>query len=269
MQQANIDDRPQVFDLTQCSQIIEHFAVNGWVMVDALAAATVADLDGWVGEVAAWPARHGEWLHHFEMTETGPQLARTENFVPFHPSLRSLLCGGALADVATMLLGESAVLYKEKINFKLPGGAGFSPHQDAPAYPLIHRHVSAMIAVDDADVTNGCLEVVSGCHDRIWPSDERGCVHPEVVGQMHWMSVPVPAGMTLWFHSLTPHRSGPNCSPRPRRAIYPTYNAASEGDRRADYYAEKLRAFAAEDAKGTDRRTARVSLIDDFDGRPV
>jgi hypothetical protein len=26
------------------------------------------------------------------------------------------------------------VLFKEKINFKLPGGSGFTPHQDSPAY---------------------------------------------------------------------------------------------------------------------------------------
>ena len=44
---------------------------------------------------------------------------------------------------------------------------------------------------------------------------------------------------TLWFHSRTPHRSGPNRSSRPRRALYPTYNAAREGDRRAEYYAAK------------------------------
>jgi predicted HD phosphohydrolase len=57
--------------------------------------------------------------------------------------------------------------------------------------------------------------------------------------------VPVRAGDTLWFHSRTPHRSGPNRSPRPRRALYPTYNALSEGDRRADYYRRKAAELAA------------------------
>ena len=51
-----------------------------------------------------------------------------------------------------------------------------------------------------------------------------------------------------------------------RRALYPTYNAASEGDLRDDYYREKLATFAAE-AAGDDR--VRVSLIGDFQGRPV
>ena len=69
------------------------------------------------------------------------------------------------------------------------------------------------------------------------------------------------AGETLWFHSRTPHRSGPNLGPTPRRALYPTYNALSEGDLRAAYYEQK---------RGRARRRRRpVSLIGDFQGRPV
>ena len=70
--------------------------------------------------------------------------------------------------------------------------------------------------------------------------DDVGCVRADVVDQMDWAAVEVPAGQTLWFHSRTPHRSGPNTSPVARRALYPTYNARSEGDLREDYYREKL-----------------------------
>ena len=139
------------------------------------------------------------------------------------------MCTGTLLDVAGRLLGEPAVLYKEKINYKLPGGAGYSAHQDAPAYPMISAHVSAMIAIDDADETNGGLEVVSDHFDAVLPTDDRGCIEPAVAASLDWRPVAVPAGSTLWFHSRTPHRSAANRSSRPRRALYPTYNAASEG----------------------------------------
>jgi hypothetical protein len=95
--------------------------------------------------------------------------------------------------------------------------------------------------------------------------DERGCIAAEVVAELAWEQAPLAAGQTLWFHSRTPHRSGPNLSDRPRRALYPTYNALSEGDRRAEYYAAKRAAFAQSETG--DR--ARVSLIGDFEGRPV
>ena len=244
--------------------IVDHFRKHGWVLTDDLDAQEVVELQSWVDEVASTFGDPGQILHHREMTDFGPKLARSENFVPVHAGLRDLLTR-RLASTASRLLGETAVLYKEKINYKLVGGAGFSPHQDAPAYPFIDSHVSCMVAVDDATPENGCLEVVSGRHQGLLDTDERGCITASVVEEMDWQFAPIRAGQTLWFHSLTPHRSGANRSTRDRRALYPTYNALSEGDLRESYYAEKLERFAAAE------RGERVvlSLIGDFEGRPV
>jgi hypothetical protein len=237
---------------------VEHFTEHGWLLTRSH-----DDVDrvvAWVEEVAGWPDGDGEWLHHREVTDTGPQLCRTENFVPFHDGLRSLLTTGPMVATASALLGQPAVLYKEKINYKLPGGAGYAPHQDAPAYRFVDVHVSCMVAVDDSLVGNGCLEVVSGRHHELLPMDDTGCIRPDVAAALDWAPVEVRAGETLWFHSRTPHRSGPNLGPTPRRALYPTYNARAEGDLRAAYYEQKR-------AELGDR--AAVSLIGDFQGRPV
>jgi ectoine hydroxylase-related dioxygenase (phytanoyl-CoA dioxygenase family) len=124
-----------------------------------------------------------------------------------------------------------------------------------------------MVAVDDATVANGCLEVVDGHHHEVLPTGETGCIRADVVASLPWRPVEVPAGSTLWFHSRTPHRSGPNTSYRARRALYPTYNARSEGDLRDAYYREKLERFAA--AGGRADGKVQVSLIDDFQGERV
>jgi hypothetical protein len=260
-------EEPRVYGLGDVDRtpLVEHFRAHGWVAVDAVPPEAARALAGWVDEIAARPDGADGVLQHFEATDAGPVLARSENFVPVHAGLRALLCSGPLVDVAGALLGEPAVLYKEKINYKLAGGAGYSPHQDAPAYPMIDVHVSAMVAVDDADATNGGLEVVSDRYDSVLPVDERGCIAASVAAGLPWRPVPLRAGRTLWFHSRTPHRSSPNRSDGPRRALYPTYNAAREGDLRAAYYETKRAAFAA--TPEGDR--ARVSLIGDFEGRPV
>jgi hypothetical protein len=242
----------------------QHFATRGWAALDVLPRSTRALLAAWSDEVASLPEATGV-LQHRELTDEGPQRCRSEHFVEVHAGLRELLTSGPMLEVAGALLGEPAVLYKEKINHKLPGGAGYSAHQDAPAYPLIATHVSAMVAIDDADEGNGGLEVVSACFDRVLPLDGRGCVDRSIEAGLVWEPVGVPAGATLWFHSRTPHRSGPNRSARPRRALYPTYNAAREGDRRTEYYATKADAFAS----ATPGARALVSLIGDFEGRPV
>lgn len=246
---------------------VEHFERTGWLLTQTLDEAGVRDLQAWVDDVATWPDDGDGWMHHRELTDDGPKLCRSENLVPFHAGLRDLLTTGALVETASALLGEPAVLYKEKINYKLVGGAGYAPHQDAPAYPFIDAHVSCMVAVDDATVENGCLEVVEGMHHEVLPMDDAGCVRADIVEAAEWRAVEVPAGWTLWFHSRTPHRSGPNASPKPRRALYPTYNAASEGDLRADYYREKLARFSAGSGRADGK--VQVSLIDDFQGRRV
>ena len=244
-------------------EAVEHFRSTGWVLTEPFDPQVTAELRDWVDEVAAWPDEIGV-MHHRELTDHGPQLCRTENFLPFHAGLRDLLTRGELLDTASMLLGERAVLYKEKINYKLIGGAGFAPHQDAPAYRFVDTHVSCLVAIDDVTVDNGCLEVVSGMHQEVLPMNERGCIREDLAERFEWMPVPMWAGQTLWFHSRTPHRSGPNTSMMSRRAMYPTYNALREGDLRDAYYEQKLAEFA-QDADGM----GRISLIGDFEGRVI
>lgn len=244
---------------------IAFYNEHGWVLTDLLNHDDVEALRTWTDEIASWADADGEWLHYREMTDHGPKLCRTENFVPFHEGMRNLLTTGRLVDVASSLLGEPAVLYKEKINYKLSGGAGFAPHQDAPAYPFISTHISCMVAIDDANAANGCLEAVSGMHHDLIETDGVGCIPAEVASTFDWKTIPVRAGHVLWFHSRTPHRSGPNNSSTDRRAIYPTYNASSEGSLREAYYAEKLATMA----ERTVGNNVQVSLIGDFQGRPV
>jgi hypothetical protein len=242
----------------------EHYRDHGWLLVTGVLELSVDQLQREVDAISAWD-ESGEWMHHYEMTDYGRKLARTENFTPYSSPMHQLLRGGVVGQIAGELLGEDALLYKEKINYKLVGGAGFSPHQDKPAYPLVDNVLSVMIAVDDATIENGCLYVVSDWHHELLAQDERGCLSEEIIATLDWQPMPLAAGDTLFFHALTPHCSGPNTSSRDRRALYPTYNGASEGDLREDYYLSKLEAFELPDTG--DR--VRLSLIGDFEGRPA
>lgn len=243
---------------------LDAFARDGYVAVPGfLSAEGVNRLRRWVCDVERWPDdRHAGWLQHDEQTAAGVRRARTENFSPFHDGLRSLLRTGAVPALAAQLLGEPAVLYKEKINYKHPGGAGFTAHQDAPAYPHVSVSVSCLLAVDDSTYENGCLEFAGGKHHGLLPTDGDGCIRPDVAETLTWQPYPVPAGSLVWFHSHTPHRSGPNTSTAPRRALYLTYNPASLGDLHEAYYHDK-RAALSTAAAG---KTQRVSLIGHFRG---
>ncbi len=244
---------------------VNSFHTRGWLVISPFAPDEIHELALMVDEVQSWDDL-GSWIHHREMTDHGPRLCRTENFVPFHAGLRALLTEGVLPGAAAELLGEDVFLYKEKINYKLAGGAGFRPHQDAPAYPFIGRSISVMVAVDRSTVENGCLEVVDAMHAGIIPTDDGGCITSDWTDSHSWHPVPMEAGDVLFFDALTPHRSGPNLSGMDRRALFPTYNASAEGNLREAYYAEKARVFTDTEHRGDN---VRISLINDFEGRPV
>ena len=72
----------------------------------------------------------------------------------------------------------------------------------------------------------------------------------------------------MFFDSYAPHRSETNTSGHSRRTLYLTYNAASAGDLREQYYADKLAEFARV-GDNVDGERVRISVIDDFLGRPV
>ena len=85
---------------------------------------------------------------------------------------------------------------------------------------------------------------------------------------MEWVEVPTEPGDILLFGSYIPHKSGTNRSNQPRRIIYVTYNALSEGDWRERYYEDKRQAFS-EYRKGNSAEAGQISKIGHFQGRTV
>lgn len=206
-------------------------------------------------EVEAWPEEPGRSMKYFEAgAGTGSsgdarQLCRVENFLPYHAGLRALLLCDGLSQILAGLMAEPAVLFKEKINYKLPGGGGFEAHQDAPAFAAFGQryHVTLLLAIDAQTTENGCLEFSTPRPvNDLLSQRAGGAIASEVEAAMAWVPLELDAGDVVFFDSYLPHRSAPNRSNAPRRALYVTYNRASDGDHRADYYAAKRAAFPPE-----------------------
>ena len=58
-----------------------------------------------------------------------------------------------------------------------------------------------------------------------------------------WRALELSPGDVVFFDSYCPHGSGPNMTDGKRRVLYVTYNAASAGDHREQYYADKRASF--------------------------
>jgi len=222
--------------------LVAAFERDGYaVLPGAFDAAAIAAIRDWTTELAGWPERSGgPWVYH-ERSQRDPAqrlIARIEHFSRFHAGFREL--AAALAEATAALLGEPVVLFKEKINFKMPGGDGFKPHQDAQAGwgDYADYFVTAMVCIDPASVENGCLELVAG-HQHRGLYREWTPLSEEDMADMHFVPHPTAPGDAVFFDSFTPHRSAPNLTARMRRLYFATYNRASAGDHFARYHADK------------------------------
>jgi len=221
---------------------IARFEADGYLVVRAgFDEDEMRRIDAWAREVEAMPEVSGrQWVYHEEsLKEPGRRLiARIENIAPFHAGFAEL--SGALRHAAGQLLGEEAVLFKEKINFKMPGGAGFKPHQDAQAGwdAYADYFINVLVCIDAATPANGCLKVVAGQHKRgLFRSWEP--LTDEDMRGMEFVDCPTEPGDLVFFDSLAPHASDPNLTDATRRLYYATYNRRSAGDHMARYYADK------------------------------
>jgi hypothetical protein len=229
-----------------------HFRRHGWIHLPKLLSADeTRDLVAWTDEIAAWPETPGKWMRYYEKGTggSGKMLARVENFVPYHAGVAALLTAGRVHDLLSECCGEPIVLFKDKINFKYPGGAGFTPHQDYPAYVNfgVQHHVTLMAPTDRFTLENGCLVMaLDACERKVLPQNPDGTVRQEVVDGLRTTPLLAEPGDVIIFDAWVPHWSGRNESAGARRSYYMTFNPASAGDHRAAYYARKRECFPPE-----------------------
>jgi 2-aminoethylphosphonate dioxygenase len=234
-----IDRIPTVEDVARMRQ-------DGCLVVrNFVNAAQLAELLRWTVELQEAPEISGRhWVYHEDSVTTPGRrvMQRIENFCPYHEGFDRFIRDGALARWTGTLMGGPVVLFKDKINFKMPGGAGFKAHQDQQAGWTVYAplFVTAMVTLDAATLENGCLEVAAGRHregligEQWKPLEEQG---------LSLEPVPTAPGDVIFFDSYVPHASKANLTDSPRRILYITYNLASAGDHRPRYFADKHASF--------------------------
>jgi len=192
-----------------------------------------------MNDIELWPLSDDKWFTYFENVDGERRLSRLEGFYKYHAEMEKLV-DGKLGQAASDILGEQAVVLKDKINFKYPGGIGYDAHQDGHGYTMFGQnfHLSALVPADPMTLENGCLKVVAGDWGKLpWlPVDKNFDIKEEVARTFKWDPVICDAGTVVLFNSHVPHKSDPNLTNKARRALYITWNGISLGDKRDDFY---------------------------------
>jgi 2-aminoethylphosphonate dioxygenase len=181
------------------------------------------------------------------------QVCRAEDLLTCFPDLYAFITSTVTSYIG-QLLEEPYVIFKDKINFKWPGGGAFPPHQDFPAYEIFgpRQHVTAMVCIDYATLENGCLQVAKNWKEIFAADLEDGLVLPFIEGgrghgtiqpqyceKISWLALETSPRDLVLISSFIPHYSEPNKSKNPRRALFLTHNRLAEGEFRKTYYRTK------------------------------
>jgi hypothetical protein len=158
--------------------VLEAFRRDGFAVVPGLFdEEETRRISAWTDELQRRPEVPGRCMMYFVPSLLRPGervLQRIENFCPFHAGFAALCDGDKLRGFASRLFGEPAVLFKDKINFKLPGGDGFKPHQDQQAgwSAYADLFITGMVSIDPTHRGERVPRAGRGHHTRGLVGDE-------------------------------------------------------------------------------------------------
>ena len=185
--------------------------------------------DGYLCPVDAFPAERARaWRERLESFEraAGQKMTRGHNFKPhlLFPWVDEIVHAPEILDAVEDLIGPDIRLFHLTVWPKDAGsGAYVSWHQDATYFALEPAcHVTAWVALTDAPVEAGCMEVVPGSHrlGQMRHADmqdtenllSRGQTLVADVDRSKTAFMPVKAGQFSLHHTHLVHNSRPNRS---------------------------------------------------------
>jgi phytanoyl-CoA hydroxylase len=185
-----------------------------FIRENAFSEAEVDQLTGWIDQYVK--------SHDDELTKVGTEGISRANEITFtshlaskDPQIMRFVSQEHLVGLASELIDKNVALYWDQAVYKKPGTKKDFPwHQDNGYTPIEpEQYLTCWIALEDADVENGCIWVLPGSH-------KNGLVHHEMTdigyncynGEDPGVPAPVKKGGMVVFSSLTFHKSGPNLS---------------------------------------------------------
>ena len=142
----------------------------------------------------------------------------------FHPAFAALVRDARILDRVEALIGPNLRLILCQGLYKpAHTGGEIGWHQDDYYFRVSKENavVSCWMAFGPATTDNGCMWVIPGAHRRLWEHDgleQAGYVMRDPDEQAA-VAVPLAAGQMMLHHGATPHRTLPNTTDAPRRAL--------------------------------------------------
>lgn len=224
----------------------DNFKNNGYVLLEGYFDNHIGLLEDITQYFSKLPDAKNKYMKYYETIEETRTLSRMEYLLDFNNDLQNIE-NNMIRLIANFFFNDKSILFKEKVNFKLPGGGAFTPHQDFPAWNDLSPtdYITIGIPLDNMTIENGCLYMAEGQgrNKEIYHNKIDNKISKQLIESWTWTPITCKKGDVLVFDSFIPHYSEINKSKNPRRIYYFTYNKKSEGAHRDNYFNKKRELF--------------------------
>jgi len=238
---------------TLSNQQIKEFHNRGFIVLKGFFNTEAVDkLSKWLEELSQKAPADSAEAKYYEKSPISDEdlLVRAEYLLGEHnPEISKLLLNESTLSSLQDLFGEPSILFKEKANYKLPGCRPDKLHQDQAAgwNTYTDFFISMAIVVDENRKDNAAISFMcSGNYDKSLMTEEWTPLtmdDPPYQPEDEYMLLEAQPGDVVFFDSYVPHGSPANTSDSQRRNIYLTFNKASAGDLRQQYYDDKWKSY--------------------------
>ena len=152
-------------------QDIELYKRNGWVIVrDVFDKKYVNKIKK---ELIKQTKKESDFFY-YENINKKRRLRRIEKVTDFSKSSKKLICSKKTVNIIKILEKNKYLLFKDKLNFKFPGGKGYLPHIDGHFYwrdknkkyqngwnKYSSNFVNLVLPLEESNIKNGCIYVAN------------------------------------------------------------------------------------------------------------
>ena len=192
-----------------------------------------------------------DWFQSFDISLPGEDI-REDTPMHFGPAIFNIVRNKNLLDIIESLIGPEITSNPiQHVRIKPPEGllpqgeirahiTATDWHQDRGVGHAESDNtdmITAWIAINDATLDNGCLQVIPGPHNKILPHCPKvqTAIADEFIDEAAAVPLPVKAGGVVLFHPLTPHSSLSNTSKGFRWSFDLRYNVTGQPTGRAHF----------------------------------
>ena len=236
---------------------------NGWIIVrDVFDKKYINKIKKRINE----PNKKGKRFFYYEIINKKRKLRRIEKVTDFQ-KFKKLICSKKTINIIKILEKDKYLLFKDKLNFKFPGGKGYLPHIDGHFYwrdnnkkyqngwnKYSSNFINLVLPLEKSNIKNGCIYVANkNDTNKIGKSFRKITdkllintpnIRPQDLKKFNFFPIELKVGDICLFNWKCAHYSENNQSNKSRMIFYATFfKKNKERIVRKMYYMDKQSSY--------------------------